>query len=856
MLLSVISGIWEFFLKLTTGSLNEDLILFISVGVVAFLVLFYMVKTRFAYEGRLVRALEKINRWLYTHQQIDQTNLVQFNNLIKTSPKLLRYHWQQFMLYREKEPSHYMSVFNCIEKPLKTSSYTSNIKTFTSVSIAMMLVSFLLTLISFGTTNLTVESIVISLIAPAIIMVLMVLFVILLRTMQNFTLASLYQNFHLFNRYVDKASATIPKYVDFEILFTRKEIRGGIPVLNEYLEKRDRQEAEELEKAKENAVEHEVYDFEKVGVDGSLILDRAMKESETFINSRQRILSQMNQYEAELDTLKKNYDNTSKDYQRKLQASKENIERLRAQQEESTNRIEVNYIRKQQQDEIKKQEQLEKDQDSAMLRYEQETSTLKQQLEKCKVELEEKKKYAQDSMLAEFDTFSTKVYNAIVGDLTAKHNEELEFVMAQKNDAVKELEKAQEINQIKDNVLADLRELIHSGEISIPEEEQKELYDALQPIVHTIGQQSQQPVEPVQTPFEPMQQPVEPINQNPNVETNQTPMSTPSFRAKAQEGVNGSYDAYGYNGFNNGTYYDDKGFFHDQNDNIYDPQGNYVSKEEYARRTGVTSNSAQPNVNTANEEPAKPQTQQNSSSNIQEFPYGSFVQPDTQEEYPFEPFVQPTQKEYPYEPFVSTPQTTPEETFTPVQTPIGYDQYTGEPIYAPQPAPQPVEEPAPFDDGGEVVFFDFDTTAAVQEPVVAPVEEPTKEPVEEEIPAPRKRGRPRKNPVDGGGTSASKPAGTGQRGRPRKSTTSSSTTKSTGTGKRGRPRKSTTSSTTTKPAGTGKRGRPRKNKDELTAISSQILAESTRLTEQQNELNRQLVDTLQQLKAHQDNDDE
>ena len=107
--------------------------------------------------------------------------------------------------------------------------------------------------------------------------------------MQNFNLASLYQNFHLFNRYIDKASSTIPKYVDFEILFTRKEIQGGIPVLNEYLEKRARQEAEELEKARQNAVEHEVYNFESTGIDGSLILDRAMKESEIFLNTRQRL---------------------------------------------------------------------------------------------------------------------------------------------------------------------------------------------------------------------------------------------------------------------------------------------------------------------------------------------------------------------------------------------------------------------------------------------------------------------------------------------------------------------------------------------------------------------------------------
>ena len=81
-----------------------------------------------------------LNGYFVNNPKITEDNLVLFNQIMRHNkvPKLLRKHWQQFMLYREKEPSHYMSVFNCIEKPLKTSSYTSNIKTFTSVSIAFL----------------------------------------------------------------------------------------------------------------------------------------------------------------------------------------------------------------------------------------------------------------------------------------------------------------------------------------------------------------------------------------------------------------------------------------------------------------------------------------------------------------------------------------------------------------------------------------------------------------------------------------------------------------------------------------------------------------------------------------------
>ena len=92
------------------------------------MIIFFLIKSSYSYELRLDRALDGLNRWLYYNQYIDESNLIEFNQKIKKSPKLLRYHWQQYMLYRDREPSHYMSEYNCIEKPLHTSSFTSNIK--------------------------------------------------------------------------------------------------------------------------------------------------------------------------------------------------------------------------------------------------------------------------------------------------------------------------------------------------------------------------------------------------------------------------------------------------------------------------------------------------------------------------------------------------------------------------------------------------------------------------------------------------------------------------------------------------------------------------------------------------------
>ena len=76
MLLGVIDNIWDFFLKLTQNGLTKDLLFYISLGFIMFMVIYFMIKSRYAYEGRLNRSLEKLNRWLYNHEQIDENNLV------------------------------------------------------------------------------------------------------------------------------------------------------------------------------------------------------------------------------------------------------------------------------------------------------------------------------------------------------------------------------------------------------------------------------------------------------------------------------------------------------------------------------------------------------------------------------------------------------------------------------------------------------------------------------------------------------------------------------------------------------------------------------------------------------------
>ena len=332
MTLGIVQTIWNAFFDLISSTLTLDIIFYIGVGFLLLMALFFFIKARTSYEYKLDRTADRLNDWLYKHQTITDQNLVEFNNIIKDrkSPKILRKYWQQYMLYRDKAPSEYMSTYNCIDKPLKTSSFTASIKNFSMIYKITALVTFFLSMFCFASRNDTILTYITqSMVASVMILFLGVVLTLALRAMQNYNLATLYQSFNVFARYIDKASATIPKYVDFEILFTKQEINDGIPILGEYLEKRARQEQEELEEAQRNAVAHEEYDFASSGIDGSLVLERAMKESETYLNIKQRLLTEIQQFESEITTLKKNYENTSKDYQRKLQASKENMERAK-----------------------------------------------------------------------------------------------------------------------------------------------------------------------------------------------------------------------------------------------------------------------------------------------------------------------------------------------------------------------------------------------------------------------------------------------------------------------------------------------------------------------------------------------
>lgn len=778
MVLDVVQSIWEGIQSLVTSFLTTDNIFYIGIGFTLLMVLFFFIKSALSYECKLERSVNRLNEWLFKHQTINENNLIEFNNLIKDSksPKILRKHWQQYMLYRDKLPSEYMSAYNCIDKPAKTSSFTANIKNFIMIYRVTAAVTAFLSIITFASRdNLTLTYLSLALVTPILVLLIGLIFTLILRTMQNYNLASLYQTFHIFNRYIDKASATIPKYVDFEILFTKKEIKNGIPILGEYLEKRARQEQEELEEAQRNAVSHEEYDFSASGVDGSLVLERAMKESETYLNFKQRTLAEIQQFESEISTLKKNYENTSKDYQRKLQASKENMERLRQQQEESTNRIEVNYIRKQQQDEVKKQEQLEKDQDDATTKFNAEINSLSAEIEKRRADLEDRRQKVQAAMESEYQTFSSKLHKAIATDVEKESDAIVQKVTIEKDQYAQaitylkgEVDNKDAIIAAKDQIIEELQIRLSQTANDYQEEQtfedvgaySEDVEDAVQEASEYQAEEyvaedyvlEEQPEQIEETTEEPVAVEEEESEEETATQVEETTEEATEEQTEEQEEqADGHYDEKGYYWFADKTYYDANGLYHDLEGNVYDADGNLQAEGQEVETEEVMT-----------EEP--------------------------QEEVPV---VEETAEE-----------PTQEET-------VGAVAETAE--------AESAEEVAVAEDGEEVgqeqpqenIEQAENKEEALEEQPKRKAGRPRKEKTEEEQSStePKKRGRPRKEQTEDGEEVAPKR----KAGRPKKEV--SETEEDSTPKKRGRPRKEQTEeeSTSTEPK---KRGRPKKEKTE------------------------------------------
>ena len=510
-LINTIDSSLRVFFNQLTEALGFGGYLGIILGVEALFILLFVIKTVFSYEARLKRSLDKSNKWLFKYKKIDTNNIKDFNNVIKTGPKRLVYYWQQFIFYRDGGPSAYMTEENVIEKPLKTSSWLNNIRNLMMLTGVWAIVAFLFGVASQAGQTLTFQSIAVTLFFPCIVLVIGAIAIIILKGKRVLNLDDIYHLFHIFSRFVTNACVDLPPYIDFDLLFTAKEIENGNAQLREYYEARARKAKEEFEKAKVSEEETKQFDFGDVGVEGTLLLNRAMKESGTYLNKQNQALSQIAQIEGQKDALKRNFENVQMDLQRKIQAAKENIQKLIEQQAATTSRIDIGLLRQQQDKEAKKKAQLELDYEHEEQRYNSSKKELDDDIAELNKILDQSLQDAQKGMASEYKTFFEKVMQSAYKSAANKVKEEKQTLIDERDKNEQELINVQtQIKRLMDEN-ATLREKLEKVE--------------------------------------------------------------PDFKAQDSTQNNGHYDENGNYIYEDGSYHDKDGNFHDTNGDIYDMNG-------------------------------------------------------------------------------------------------------------------------------------------------------------------------------------------------------------------------------------------------------------------------------------------
>lgn len=380
------------------------------------------------YESRLLRSVSGFNRYFKKNPFINEDNLVEVNNRFKNVPKTLRYSWQEYMLNRDRQPSEYINSVTCIDQPTRSSAYKNiaNTVLFLTVMVSALTILFNLACVYgaplMGVDNPieTFEGFFEILLFPLLYTFVGLFITTVLKLLESSRYADLYYEFHEFERYLNKACSTMPSFVDYEVLFTPKEIREAIPVLEEYLEKRALQEQKEAEEAEMNANHFEDFNFEPVGVESALLLDRAMLEGEKYFNFKRGITERINSKEQEMFNFQKAFDEVTKDYERKSQAVRENMASLTEQLNATSVKIEANYLKKKYNEEQQKQQQLEKDYEYSKVNFEKQQADMDQEIAALSAEIKEKKSQVEENMMSECRTYANKVWGQINKELQAQ----------------------------------------------------------------------------------------------------------------------------------------------------------------------------------------------------------------------------------------------------------------------------------------------------------------------------------------------------------------------------------------------------------------------------------------------------
>ncbi len=411
-MVNVFKYVDKFFTSLT-NYLTYNYIFIIFIGLFLFTALCVIFFTSRSYEARLIKAIDKFNVYFIDNPHINEENLVAFNAKMKSRkvPKQLRKSWQQFVLYREGKASSYMSFENCVANPIKNSTYTRDLKTMNSFAWIFSISSMILNAYycyEVGDLASILQSI---LLTPVLILLLNYIVQIFLNLRHSAIVSDLFQNYQYFEVNIDKATETLPDYVDYEVLFDKNEIKKGIPILYAYLQKRAEEEQRELERARLRNVEHEKFNFDDQGVAASLVLERAMQEAENYIAERKKYNQNIGQINSDITQEDMNYREITKEYNRQMQVSKETFENFKSQLQDVSSSIEANYLKKQQQQELDRQRNLERDFDTATERHKKVIDDYHAELDTVDKFIATSRKNLEDAMKSEFSSYSSKVYD-------------------------------------------------------------------------------------------------------------------------------------------------------------------------------------------------------------------------------------------------------------------------------------------------------------------------------------------------------------------------------------------------------------------------------------------------------------
>ena len=409
-----------------------QIIMFISLALFVVGVVVCLVFISRTYESRLFKCVTSFNRYFKKNPFINEDNLVEVNNRFKQVPKTLRYSWQEYMLNRDRQPSEYINSTSCIDQPTRSSAYKNISNTVLFITIMVSALTLIANfacvysnyyMVGEGHPLQAVDTFVgwpQILLFPLIFLFVGCFITTFLKLFESSRYADLYYEFHEFERYLNKACSTMPSFVDYEVLFTPKEIREAIPVLQEYLEKRALQEQKEAEEAEMNANHFENFNFEPVGVESALLLDRAMYEGERYLNFKRGLTERINSKEQEMFNYQKKFDEVTKDYERKSQAVRENMASINEQLNATSVKIEANYLKKRYNEEQQKQQQLEKDYEYAQINFTKQQQEMEQEVAQLSAEIKEKKAQVEENMMSECRNYSNKVWGEINKSLQAQ----------------------------------------------------------------------------------------------------------------------------------------------------------------------------------------------------------------------------------------------------------------------------------------------------------------------------------------------------------------------------------------------------------------------------------------------------